>query len=73
VSILVNGDTRLLVQGITGREGEFHSTAMLEYGTNVELGKKLLQESGLNLYAAADMADGARKIAELAGGEAVPR
>jgi succinyl-CoA synthetase beta subunit len=37
-------------------------------GTNVELGKKLLQESGLNLYAAADMADGARKIAELAGG-----
>jgi succinyl-CoA synthetase beta subunit len=42
-------------------------------GTNVELGKKLLQESGLNLYAAADMADGARKIAELAGGKAVPR
>ena len=37
-------------------------------GTNVELGKKLLQESGLNLYAAADMADGARKIAQLAGG-----
>jgi succinyl-CoA synthetase beta subunit len=42
-------------------------------GTNVELGKKLLEESGLNLYAAADMADGARKIAELAGGKAVPR
>jgi succinyl-CoA synthetase beta subunit len=38
-------------------------------GTNVELGKKLLQESGLNLYAAADMADGARKIAQLAGGQ----
>jgi succinyl-CoA synthetase alpha subunit len=38
VSILVNGDTRLLVQGITGREGEFHSTAMLEYGTNVVAG-----------------------------------
>jgi succinyl-CoA synthetase alpha subunit len=35
VSILVNGDTRLLVQGVTGREGEFHSTAMLEYGTNI--------------------------------------
>jgi succinyl-CoA synthetase beta subunit len=42
-------------------------------GTNVELGKKLLEESGLNLYAAADMADGARKIAELAGGKAVAR
>jgi succinyl-CoA synthetase beta subunit len=36
-------------------------------GTNVELGKKILSESGLNLYAAADMADGARKIVELAG------
>jgi len=33
VSILVGGDTRLLVQGITGREGEFHSRAMVEYGT----------------------------------------
>jgi succinyl-CoA synthetase beta subunit len=35
-------------------------------GTNVELGKKLLSESGLNLIAAADMADGAEKIVELA-------
>ena len=38
MSILVNGDTRLLVQGITGREGAFHSTAMLEYGTNIVAG-----------------------------------
>jgi succinyl-CoA synthetase alpha subunit len=38
VSILVNADTRLLVQGITGREGEFHSRAMLEYGTNIVAG-----------------------------------
>jgi succinyl-CoA synthetase alpha subunit len=38
MSILVNRDTRLLVQGITGREGEFHSTAMLDYGTNVVAG-----------------------------------
>jgi len=36
--ILVNRDTRLLVQGITGREGTFHSLAMLEYGTNVVAG-----------------------------------
>jgi succinyl-CoA synthetase alpha subunit len=35
VSILVNRDTRLLVQGITGREGQFHTRQMLEYGTNV--------------------------------------
>ena len=38
MSILVDRDTRLLVQGITGREGEFHSTAMLEYGTNIVAG-----------------------------------
>ena len=38
MSILVNRDTRLLVQGITGREGAFHSTAMLEYGTNIVAG-----------------------------------
>jgi succinyl-CoA synthetase alpha subunit len=38
MSIFVNRDTRLLVQGITGREGAFHSTAMLEYGTDVVAG-----------------------------------
>jgi succinyl-CoA synthetase alpha subunit len=38
VSILVNRDTRLLVQGITGREGEFHSRAMLDYGTDIVAG-----------------------------------
>lgn len=38
MSILVNSDTRLLVQGITGREGSFHTTQMVEYGTNVVAG-----------------------------------
>ena len=38
MSILIGRDTRLVVQGITGREGEFHSRAMLEYGTNVVAG-----------------------------------
>jgi succinyl-CoA synthetase alpha subunit len=38
VSILVNKNTRLLVQGITGREGSFHTTQMVEYGTNVVAG-----------------------------------
>jgi succinyl-CoA synthetase beta subunit len=37
-------------------------------GTNVELGKKLLAESGLNIIAAADMADGAKKAVAAAGG-----
>ena len=35
-------------------------------GTNVELGKKILAESGLEITAAADMADGAQKAVELA-------
>jgi succinyl-CoA synthetase alpha subunit len=38
VSILVGNDTRLLVQGITGREGSFHTQQMVEYGTNVVAG-----------------------------------
>jgi succinyl-CoA synthetase alpha subunit len=38
MSILVDKDTRLVVQGITGREGEFHTRQMLEYGTNVVAG-----------------------------------
>ena len=38
MSILVNKDTRLVVQGITGREGEFHTRQMIDYGTNVVAG-----------------------------------
>jgi len=38
VSIVVGEDTRVVVQGITGREGSFHTTAMLDYGTPVVAG-----------------------------------
>lgn len=38
MSILVNKDTRLLVQGITGRDGSFHNSLMKAYGTNVVAG-----------------------------------
>jgi len=38
MAILVDKNTRLLVQGITGREGEFHSGQMIEYGTQVVAG-----------------------------------
>lgn len=38
MSVLVGTETRLLVQGITGREGEFHTRAMRQYGTNVVAG-----------------------------------
>src|SRR6266581_97431 len=35
MSILVDKNTRLVVQGLTGKEGTFHSKQMVEYGTNV--------------------------------------
>lgn len=38
MSILVNKDTRLLVQGITGNQGLFHSDLMMQYGTNIVAG-----------------------------------
>jgi succinyl-CoA synthetase alpha subunit len=38
VSILVDANTRLVVQGITGREGAFHATRNKAYGTNVVAG-----------------------------------
>jgi succinyl-CoA synthetase alpha subunit len=38
VSILIGPETRLVVQGITGREGDFHARAMVEYGTAIVAG-----------------------------------
>ena len=38
MSILVDKDTRLVVQGFTGKEGSFHAGQMMEYGTNVVAG-----------------------------------
>ena len=38
MSVFVDDDTRVVVQGITGGEGSFHARQMLEYGTNVVAG-----------------------------------
>ncbi len=38
MSILINESTRLIVQGITGRDGSFHAQKMKEYGTNIVAG-----------------------------------
>ena len=38
MSILINKDTRLMVQGMTGSEGKFHTAQMIDYGTQVVAG-----------------------------------
>ncbi len=38
MSIFIDNDTRLVVQGITGRDGSFHAKQMMEYGTKVVAG-----------------------------------
>ena len=38
MSILINQDTKVIVQGITGRDGSFHARQMIEYGTRIVAG-----------------------------------
>ncbi len=38
MAILIDKNTKVLVQGVTGREGEFHTRQMLQYGTNIVAG-----------------------------------
>lgn len=38
MAIFIDTDTKLVVQGITGRDGSFHARSMMEYGTNVVAG-----------------------------------
>ena len=53
MSVLVDKNSKIIVQGFTGSEGTFHSTQMIEYGTNIvggvtpgKVGKHIL----INLY-----------------------
>ena len=66
MSILVDNNTRLLVQGFTGREATFHAQQAIAYGTNVEEGRRILTESGLDFTVAEGMRDAAEKVVRLA-------
>lgn len=46
MSMLMDENTRLLVQGITRREGTFHTQQTLEYGTNIVAGVTLGKGGG---------------------------
>lgn len=54
MSIYINAETRVVVQGMTGAEGRFHTRAMLEYGTRVVAGvtpgKGGSEEQGVPVY-----------------------
>jgi succinyl-CoA synthetase alpha subunit len=60
MSILVDNDSRVVVQGITGGEGKFHTRQMVEYGTNVVAGavpgKGGQEVDGLPVYDTVDRA-----------------
>ncbi len=68
MSILINRDTRVLVQGVTGREGEFHARQMLDYGTQVVGGTS--PGKGGGWIAGLPIFDTVREAAETTGANA---
>ena len=70
MSILVNKDTRLIVQGITGREGGFHAGQMLAYGTNVVGGVTPRKGGQTALDGAVPVYDTCAQAVEAAGANA---
>ncbi len=55
MSIFVNNDTKVVVQGITGREGQFHARQCIAYGTDSE--GKIDYVKGANIAGFVKVAD----------------
>jgi succinyl-CoA synthetase alpha subunit len=70
MSILVNKNTRLLVQGITGHEGMFHTYQMVQFGTNVVAGVTPGKGGEWVLEGKVPVFDSVRIAAEVSGANA---
>ena len=68
MSILVDGRTRVLVQGITGREGSFHARGCREYGTQIVAG--VTPGRGGTIHEEVPVFDTVREAVEKTGAEA---
>jgi len=68
MSILIDENTRVVVQGLTGREGEFHSAQMLEYGTNIVAG--VTPGKGGTEVLGVPVFDTVREAVQITGGDA---
>ena len=61
MAILITKESKIIVQGFTGKIGSFHAEEMMEYGTNVDEGIKILKDSKIDYIEAFTLEDAANK------------